>query len=103
MLLELSGHHARTVNDGAAALAAARASVPEAIILDIGMPGMNGYDVARTLREDDRFAKTALIALTGWGSREDKAKAMNAGFDFHLTKPVDAVEMSRVLSMVSSR
>jgi signal transduction histidine kinase/CheY-like chemotaxis protein len=103
MLLELSGHHARTVNDGAAALAAARASVPQAIILDIGMPGMNGYDVARTLREDDRFAKTALIALTGWGSREDKAKAMNAGFDFHLTKPVDAVEMSRVLSMVASR
>jgi two-component system, sensor histidine kinase len=103
MLLELSGHHARTVNDGAAALAAARASVPEAIILDIGMPGMNGYDVARTLREDDRFAKTALIALTGWGSREDKVKALNAGFDFHLTKPVDAVEMSRVLSMVSSR
>jgi signal transduction histidine kinase/CheY-like chemotaxis protein len=103
MLLELSGHHARTVNDGAAALAAARASVPEAIILDIGMPGMNGYDVARTLREDERFAKTALIALTGWGSREDKDKAKNAGFDFHLTKPVDAVEMTRVLSMVSSR
>jgi signal transduction histidine kinase/CheY-like chemotaxis protein len=103
MLLELSGHHARTVNDGAAALAAARASVPEAIILDIGMPGMNGYDVARTLREDERFAKTALIALTGWGSREDKDKAMNAGFDFHLTKPVDAVEMTRVLSMVAGR
>jgi signal transduction histidine kinase/ActR/RegA family two-component response regulator len=103
MLLELAGHHARTVNDGASALAAARDSVPEAIILDIGMPGMNGYDVARKLREDDRFSKTALIALTGWGSREDKRKAIDAGFDFHLTKPVDAVEMRRVLSMVSAR
>jgi CheY-like chemotaxis protein/anti-sigma regulatory factor (Ser/Thr protein kinase) len=103
MLLELAGHHARTVNDGMSALAAARASVPEAIILDIGMPGMNGYDVARKLREDERFSNTALIALTGWGSNEDKRKAIDAGFDYHLTKPVDAVEMSRVLSIVSAR
>ena len=102
MLLELSGHHARTVNDGAAALAAARASVTEAIILDIGMTGMNGYDVARTLREDDRFATTPLMALTCGRSRYDNANAMSAGFYFHLRTRVYWVEMIGVLWLVSS-
>jgi signal transduction histidine kinase/ActR/RegA family two-component response regulator len=102
-MLDLFGHHTRVANDGPEALAAAQACVPEVIILDIGLPGMSGYDVARKLRQDARFATTALIALTGWGSYEDKLKAKNAGFDFHLTKPVNTREMQRVLAQVSER
>jgi signal transduction histidine kinase/ActR/RegA family two-component response regulator len=102
-MLDLFGHHTRVANDGPEALAAAQACVPEVIILDIGLPGMSGYDVARKLRQDARFATTALIALTGWGSYEDKLKAKNAGFDFHLTKPVNTREVQKVLAEVSER
>jgi signal transduction histidine kinase/ActR/RegA family two-component response regulator len=102
MMLQLSGHHTQTAHDGEGALASARALMPQAIILDIGLPDMSGYDVARALRQDARFANTALIALTGWGSNEDKRKAMSAGFDFHLTKPVNAQDMKQVLQRVTA-
>ena len=102
-MLDLFGHQTRMANDGSAALLAAQASIPEVIILDIGLPGMSGYDVARKLRQDASFARTALVALTGWGSSEDKLKAKSAGFDFHLTKPVSMQEVQRVLAQVSER
>jgi len=102
-MLDLFGHHTRIANDGTAALRAAQANVPEVIILDIGLPDMSGYDVARKLRQDASFARTVLVALTGWGSSDDKAKAKSAGFDFHLTKPVDVREVQRVLAQVSTR
>ncbi len=88
MLLEMSGHRAAMVHSGPDALAAAIAEPPDAILLDIGLPGMNGYEVARRMRGERALDRTALIALTGWGSEADKRKATDAGFDAHLTKPV---------------
>jgi signal transduction histidine kinase/ActR/RegA family two-component response regulator len=76
-------------NDGPSALALAERFTPDVVILDIGLPGMNGYDVARELRKRPTARRLELIALTGWGSHEDQQKARDAGFDLHLTKPVD--------------
>ena len=92
--LEGSGHATRTVYQGADALAAADEFAPEVVFCDIGMPGMDGHQVASRLRADQRHARTVLVALTGWGTEDDKRKSQRAGFDFHLVKPVsvDAVE-----------
>jgi len=73
------------------------------VILDIGLPGMSGYDVARALRQDARFSALALIALTGWGTPGDKEKALDAGFDLHLTKPVDARGLNGALSQLENK
>ncbi len=102
-MLEASGHEVRTAGDGAEAIAIAERCLPQMIILDIGLPGMSGYDVARRLRTDQRFAVTLLVALTGWGSKDDKERARNAGFDCHLTKPVSAADIQRVLGMIGQR
>ncbi len=89
MILELLGHHVRVVHDGVAALDAARANVPDIVLIDIGLPGMNGYEVAEAMRRDPQLGRIVLVALTGYGRPEDKARAMAAGFDYHLVKPVD--------------
>jgi CheY-like chemotaxis protein len=96
MLLSLSGHDVRVENSGVAALAALTADsgfVPHAVFCDLGMPGMGGHEFAARLRQVPRFAGTLLVALTGWGSQEDKKRSRAAGFDEHLTKPasLDAV------------
>jgi signal transduction histidine kinase/CheY-like chemotaxis protein len=88
MLLQLLGHHVRSVKDGPAALDAVRADVPDVMIVDIGLPGMDGYEVARRVRQDPLHAKVLLVALTGYGSEEDKRRALAAGFDHHLVKPI---------------
>ena len=99
MLLEISGHETRTVHTGLAALAAARAFDPDVVFLDIGLPaGMDGYEVARRLRADPDTAGTVLVALTGWGSADDKQRSKDAGFDIHLTKPVEPAAVTDVLS-----
>ena len=89
MILELLGHHVRVVHDGLAAVEAARANVPDVLLIDIGLPGMNGYEVAQAIRRDPALKHLVLVALTGYGRPEDKAQAMAAGFDYHLAKPVD--------------
>ncbi len=86
--LESAGMVVRTVNDGRAALAAARSSEPDLAILDIGMPGLNGYDLARALRADTATAGITLFAVSGWGQASDKNLAHQAGFDRHFVKPV---------------
>lgn len=93
MLLSLGGHDVRVENSGAAGLKAAAELQPDAIFCDVGMPGMDGHEFASRLRQHARFANTLLVALTGWGSEEDKRRSRAAGFDEHLTKPasVDAV------------
>ncbi|HEY8878089.1 MAG TPA: hybrid sensor histidine kinase/response regulator [Roseateles sp.] len=93
MLLSLSGHEVQVENGGLAALQTASTFLPQAIFCDVGMPGMGGHEFATRLRQDPRFATTLLVALTGWGSEEDKKRSRAAGFDEHLTKPasVDAV------------
>jgi CheY-like chemotaxis protein len=92
-MLELMLQHAEydttIASDGPSALALAERFVPDVVILDIGLPGMNGYEVARELRKRPSSRRLELIALTGWGSHEDKRMALEAGFDIHLTKPVD--------------
>ena len=97
-MLELRGHGTRVAYDGRDALAAARGSHPDIIFLDIGLPGMDGYEVARQLRADPALAATVLVALTGWGSEDDKRRAREAGFDVHLTKPVDVADVDAVLA-----
>jgi two-component system OmpR family response regulator len=89
VVLRHEGHDVRVALDGAAALAAATAAVPEVVLLDLAMPGMDGYEVARRLRQRPDLAATRLVALTGFGSAEDHRKSGEAGFDQHLTKPVD--------------
>jgi CheY-like chemotaxis protein len=88
MLLELLGHRVRAAHDGVAALDAARANIPDVMLVDIGLPGMDGYEVARRVRRDPQLKDVVLVALTGYGREEDKQQAMAAGFDYHLVKPV---------------
>ena len=91
------GHETCLAFSGPEALALVPAFRPEVIFLDIGMPDMDGYEVARRLRADPALASTTLVALTGWGGEADKKKSREAGFDTHLTKPVDASVLDRVL------
>jgi signal transduction histidine kinase/ActR/RegA family two-component response regulator len=86
--LEVTGMEVRTVADGQAALTLARARPPDVAILDIGMPGLNGYDLARALRCDEGTAGVILFAVSGWGQSDDKERAAKAGFDRHFVKPV---------------
>jgi PAS domain S-box-containing protein len=98
VLLELMGNTVRTVHDGEAALAAAESFRPDVVLCDIGLPKLNGYDVARTLRESGRGRQMCLVALTGWGQEADKRQALEASFDHHLTKPVDPERIEALLS-----
>jgi CheY-like chemotaxis protein len=86
--LKLLGHDVRVAHDGPSALGAARAERPEVILLDIGLPGMDGYQVARALR-DEGFAETIIIAVSGYGEEAAQARSRVSGFDHHLVKPVD--------------
>ena len=96
-VLDLLGHEPRTAHDGPQALVVARAFLPEIVFLDIGLPGMDGFEVARQFRADPRLAGVILVALTGWGSQDDKRRAKEAGFDFHLTKPIDTAAVEHLL------
>ncbi len=98
MLLELAGHDVKVAHSGAAALAAGETYRPDVVILDIGMPDMSGYDVARAARRESWGRSVHLIALTGWGQASDKERAMAAGFDRHLVKPIDADILSALLN-----
>ncbi|AKF07237.1 PAS domain-containing protein [Sandaracinus amylolyticus] len=90
MVLESGGHHVEVAHTGSEAIARARALAPEVVLCDIGLPGvMDGYDVARALRRDAATKGARLVALTGYGQEEDQRRAMDAGFDRHVTKPVD--------------
>jgi PAS domain S-box-containing protein len=89
MLLESMGFEARAVDSGPAALAALSDYQPNVILMDIGMPGMSGYDVARHIREQPQYEHIKLVALTGWGQEKDRRLSRESGFDHHLTKPVD--------------
>lgn len=88
-MLRMMGHEARTAYDGADAVQVAMAFKPEVVFLDIGLPKMNGYEAARSIRAQLGAARVILVALTGWGQEHDRRNAADAGFDHHLTKPVD--------------
>jgi PAS domain S-box-containing protein len=98
MLLEVLGYRVGAVSDGPSALEAALASPPDVMLVDIGMPGMDGYEVARQVRQHDGLRRVMLIALTGYGRDEDRQRALAAGFDYHLVKPMDVDEFQRLLA-----
>lgn len=98
-LLSMSGYTVRGVHDGPSALAAAREYQPDVILLDIGLPGMDGYEVARALRNDVKTT-AILVALSGYGQLEDKVKAQAAGFDHHLTKPSSLAEIENIVGKI---
>ena len=87
--LRLEGHEVRTVSDGPQAVAIAQVFAPHVAVVDIGLPGMNGYEVARRLRLKGPEAPALLIALTGYGQKEDRARSIQAGFHHHFVKPAD--------------
>jgi len=97
VLLELAGHEVKAVGDGHDALASAPVFAPHVVLLDIGLPRLDGYAVARELRTLDETSSACLIALTGYGQPADRGRAMEAGFDHHLTKPADPDELLRVI------
>ncbi|KQS64139.1 histidine kinase [Rhizobium sp. Leaf371] len=101
-MLEDIGHQCEAIHDGREALDAARRFRPDAILLDIGLPGMDGYEVCRAFRREEAFKATTIIAQTGWGQDKDKAKALEAGFTHHLTKPVLIEELERLLEGVTA-
>lgn len=96
MMLDVMGYEVRTAHDGLEAVRAADEFLPEAALLDIGLPHLSGYDVARHIR-GKRGGEVLLVAITGWGTAEDVKKSEDAGFDHHFTKPADPDRLKRIL------
>jgi signal transduction histidine kinase len=103
MLLEVMGHSVRHVNDGEAAVQAAAEFNPQIVLLDIGMPKLNGYEACRRIRAQEGGAGMIIIAITGWGQPEDRLKSEDAGFDQHLVKPVDPTALAGALAAASRK
>lgn len=101
MVLEMGGHEVLLAHDGHAALELAALHQPSVVFLDIGMPGLNGYDTAARMRALPGGARRTLVALTGWGSEGDRARSLSAGFDSHLTKPVEIGAVEGLLAALS--
>jgi len=97
LLLEGDGHEVKTASDGVAGLALAREYKPDYLLLDIGLPRLSGYDVAASLRADPAMKPTILVAITGYGQVHDRVRTAAAGFDHHLTKPVEFSVLQRLL------
>jgi CheY-like chemotaxis protein len=102
-LLEMSDHEVLIAHDGEHALRIARQAMPDAMILDIGMPRLTGDQVARAVRSEPWGMQVLLIAVTGWGEPQDKERASAVGFDHHLTKPVDIDELEKLLGDFAAR
>jgi CheY-like chemotaxis protein len=96
-LLEMSDHEVLTAHDGEEALRLARVAAPDVLILDIGMPRLAGDEVARAVRGESWGRRALVIAVTGWGEAEDKERTGAAGFDHHLTKPIDVDALEKLL------
>jgi two-component system CheB/CheR fusion protein len=103
MWLRLKGHDVRTAYGGPEALAAALEQRPELVLLDIGMPGMSGYEVARRLRANPDTRRTVLVAMTGWGQEEDRRQSREAGIDQHLVKPLEPRALEDLLVRLAAR
>src|SRR5690606_26447476 len=98
LLLGLNGHETHAVYDGVAAVEAAERIDPDVVVLDIGLPGLSGYDVARRIREQSGPTRPLLVALTGWGQDEDRRRSEEAGFDAHLVKPLDEAALRALMA-----
>jgi PAS domain S-box-containing protein len=102
LLLEMDGHEIETAPDGEAALALADRMVPEVMLLDLGMPGLSGFQLAARIRERSWGSQVTIIAITGWGQAEDRRRSLEAGFNHHLTKPIDFEALRVILSRISA-
>jgi CheY-like chemotaxis protein len=102
-MLQMMGNEVRVAHDGLAAIEAAEACRPQVILLDIGMPKLDGYDACRRIRNEAWGKNTVLIALTGWGQDEDRRRTREAGFDYHLVKPVESSTLVKVFADVTRR
>lgn len=103
MLLTSLGHDVRTAHDGKTAVQAALDYQPDVALLDIGLPGLNGYEVAKRIRQDPVLKDVVLVALTGYGQEADRQISMQAGFNFHLTKPARLEQLQQILATVSKK
>jgi CheY-like chemotaxis protein len=102
MLLRMLGVEVTQAHDGPSAIEAFAFGDPAVVLLDIGMPGMDGYEVARTLRARYPNRRPAIVALTGWAQEDDRRKARDAGIDYHLVKPADLAELQELLTNVAN-
>ena len=100
MLLEMYGHTVSVEHSGENALATARSSPPNALLLDIGLPGIDGFELARQIRAAPATAKALLVAMTGYSRAQDRKKSLEAGFNHHLEKPVD---IDTLLALLNAR
>ena len=98
LLFQSKGHETRVAVEGAAAITVADDFQPHCVVLDLGLPGMDGYEVARRLRERPYGAQLTLVALTGWAGKDVREKAAAAGFDYHLVKPVNWEELEHIVT-----
>jgi CheY-like chemotaxis protein len=98
--LEIQGHQVRLAHSGPEAIAAAEATPPDIVLLDIGMPGMNGYETCAAMRRMPGLEKTVFIAQTGWGQEEHRKLSREAGFTHHLVKPVEIATLVEVISSI---
>ncbi len=97
LVLKSLGHEARVEHDGERALKVAAAFKPDVVLLDLGLPGMDGFELARRLRKA-QGPGLRVIAVTGWGQETDRQRSQEAGFDLHLVKPVDPQDLARIIS-----
>lgn len=103
LLLGLHGNEVRTAYDGVETLDVASEFLPDVVLLDIGMPKLNGHEVAKRIREQPWGRSIALIAVTGWGQQEDRRRTSEVGFDHHLVKPIDPEALARMIAQLPAR
>jgi CheY-like chemotaxis protein len=98
MMLSIMGHETRTAHDGESAVVCAESFLPEVVLLDIGLPKLNGYEVAQRIREQPWGASMFLIAVTGWGQEEDRQRSTEVGLNVHMVKPVEPAALEKILA-----
>ena len=102
VMLSLMGHDSRTAHDGLEALEVAESFRPDLMLLDIGLPKLNGYEVCRRIRQQPWGKDVFMVAVTGWGQEDDRRRSEEAGFDRHIVKPLDAAALRRLLAGVAT-
>src|SRR5687768_9354260 len=102
MMLSIMGHETRTAHDGESAVETAETFLPEVVLLDIGLPKLNGYEVAQRIREKSWGASMYLIAVTGWGQDEDRQRSSEVGLNLHMVKPVEPSALEKLLASLAA-
>jgi len=97
LLVQMQGHDTDRAFDGLGALEAVERFRPDVVLLDVGLPGMSGYEVAREIRRRPHLGTPRIVAITGWGQQEDRERALASGCDHHMTKPADPAALERLL------